>query len=54
MIKKHEQGKCPICGSTRLDYGVFEYHGDEGYYPVKCLNCHIEFKENYSMVDISQ
>lgn len=54
MNDNSEQGTCPVCSSTELDYGVFEYEGDGGYYPVKCLKCHATFKENYSLVYFNQ
>lgn len=54
MIKKHEQGKCPVCGSKDLNYEVFEYEGDGGYYPVECEKCHTRFEENYNLVYLNQ
>ena len=32
MNKEHEEGKCPVCGSTNVTYGDFEFFEDNGAY----------------------
>lgn len=50
MIKKHEQGKCPVCGSQNIEYEKFEFDDNGGSYPAECLDCHATFDESYNLV----
>lgn len=43
-------GKCPICGSTDLEYGSVEIESGVLYYPVKCEGCGAIGKEFYNVV----
>lgn len=38
--KSNEQGKCPYCNATELEYGVAEFQ-DDGmvFYPWTCEHC---------------
>ena len=51
MNKEHEEGKCPVCGSTNVTYGDFEFFEDNGaYYNMTCNNCKAEYREAYDLV----
>lgn len=50
MIKKHEEGKCPVCGSQNIEYGEFKHDEESCCYSVECLDCHATFIEVYNMV----
>ena len=44
-----EQGQCPMCGESGLDYEISEIVDDEVCYPYTCLSCGFSGKEWYSM-----
>lgn len=45
-----EQGKCPKCGSSDLNYGVVGGHGgEEIYFPYTCGSCGFEGQEWYTV-----
>ena len=49
IIKKQEQGKCPVCGTDNLEYGSADFEDNVIMYPVTCLECSARFDECYSM-----
>ena len=37
---------CPKCGNDNLDFGLFDFQGDEaGHYPVVCYQCGFEGRQ---------
>jgi len=49
-LKKIEQGVCPYCGSTDIDYGAIELEDDDMlYYPATCNDCKRDFEEWYKL-----
>ena len=46
---EQEQGKCPKCGESSLDYGALGAQDELVYYPFTCDNCEHEDKEWYNM-----
>ena len=50
-----KKGVCPRCGSTELEYDLFEMCDDTlGYYPVTCNECNLYFEETYELKFVSQ
>ena len=47
--KAKEKGKCSICGSENLAYGVVELVDEQLYYPYYCNDCFSSGKEWYSL-----
>ena len=43
-------GKCPICGSTDLEYGTYEHETGFLFYPVECKSCKATGREYYNIV----
>ena len=43
------EGKCPICGSENITYGVLEPCGEGIYYPAIYDDCGATFKECYHL-----
>jgi len=50
---KHEQGKCPNCGSLLLTYGALTMHENQVFYPVTCDECGHEDKEWYKLTFVA-
>jgi C4-type Zn-finger protein len=44
-----EQGTCPKCNGTDLDYTILEIEGNLLYYPWTCNDCGTKGKEWYSL-----
>jgi len=42
-----EEGRCPKCGNTDLDYGASELECNQIFYPFSCKYCKFEGKEWY-------
>lgn len=47
--KSNNQGICPFCGESNLEYGAVEFEGEMCYFPWQCLECKHEGEEWYSM-----
>lgn len=49
-LKKIEQGVCPYCGSSDIEYGASEPYDDMmECYPADCNDCHRHFEEWYKL-----
>lgn len=48
-VKSNNQGICPFCGESNLEYGAVKFEGEMCYFPWKCLQCEHEGEEWYSM-----
>ena len=54
MLKKIDNAdpnRCPVCGSSDLDYGYRtpNLEADEIYFSVECEECGIDFREYYTI-----
>lgn len=46
----NEQGKCPKCDDTNLDYGAIRFEdGNMCYFPWTCKKCGMEGEEWYKL-----
>lgn len=51
MLKKHKQGKCPVCGSKEIQKCDFETKGNKTLFNIlECTECGTKFKEEYELV----
>ena len=51
MIKKHEKGRCPVCGSKDIVQHDFELFGDKiGCNNMTCNKCKTRYREEYELV----
>ena len=48
-MDNHEQGICPICGSSAVKHGSSTLDGNCISYDVRCENCGADFEEAYTM-----
>lgn len=48
-LKKIEQGVCPYCGSTKIEYNPMELEDDYVYYTASCYECKRAFEEWYKL-----
>ena len=48
-VKCNNEGYCPFCGNTNLEYGAVNFEGSMLYFPWKCASCGREGEEWYSM-----
>lgn len=48
-LKKIEQGTCPYCGGTDIDYDVAEFEDDYIFYRATCSECKRSFEEWYKL-----
>lgn len=48
-IRKQEEGTCPACGKSELEYEGVEMSGDDIYYPWTCSNCKATGEEWYKV-----
>ncbi len=51
IVKLHkiEQGVCPYCGSTDIDYDPSSHEDDMETYPATCNTCGKQFEEWYEL-----
>lgn len=45
----NEEGHCPKCDSTDLNYGAVEFEGDMCYFPYTCNECGTHGEEWYRL-----
>ena len=48
-VKSNNQGICPFCGESNLEYGAVEFEGEMCYFPWECLTCKHKGEEWYSL-----
>lgn len=48
-IDEHQQGVCPNCQESDLEYGVLEVVDDQVMYPWTCSSCGTTGEEWYTM-----
>ena len=44
-----QQGKCPYCNGSNLEYGKVEFYDDQLFFPRTCKDCKAEGEEWYNM-----
>ena len=45
----HEDGVCPACGSSNIEYWAAEFEDNQIYYPVTCKHCGATFQAWYTL-----
>lgn len=49
MVKFIDTNKCPICGSTNVEYGNSKYYDEAIGYEVYCNDCEEHWEEIYDL-----
>ena len=49
MNENNQNGVCPECGSTNINYGVLEPTDSGIMYQGSCCDCECEFEEHYTI-----
>lgn len=50
VLGKIEEGRCPYCGETNIDYDPIKFVDEQmAYYPATCTSCKRKFEEWYEM-----
>lgn len=45
----HEDGVCPVCSSSNIEYGAADFEDNQMYYPVTCKHCGATFEAWYTL-----
>ena len=49
MNENNQNGVCPECGNTNINYGVLEPTDSGIMYQGSCCDCECEFEEHYTI-----
>ena len=49
-LKYNKDGRCPMCGTRDINYGVAEIVADFVMYPCSCPSCNCSWDLTYKMV----